>query len=185
MKKIFIFLLAISNYMTVTAQWFHDNMESGVTTGSAPNPWVNNSASSPGVTNNGVTITGPGGTGYTYWNGGWDGVSPGGITTGASLTWQTDAGSPTTTSVSFTYSLTVTGTANISSMTFGTRRNSVGHPNIAVSINGTSYTPTTTTMSNTSFTPNSVTVSPALNFTTGQTITIVFYIAKITKTFMM
>lgn len=165
---IFLFIATAAS-----AQWYHDDM--GTTTfGSGPNPWINaaTACNPPGTTNLGVTVAGPGGTGYTNWNGGWSGSGTG--IAGASLTWQTDVGSPTTTSVSFTYSISVSGTATISSMTFGTRRNSVGHTNVAVAINGTPYTPTTTMMTTTTWTPNSVAVSPVRSYTAGQFITIVF-----------
>lgn len=171
-KNFLLFLVLSFTSTIVSAQWFYDDGGT-VNSGVAPNPWVNSSASSPGVTNNGVTLTGPGGTGYANWNGGWDGVSTGTTANGASLTWQTNVGSSTTTSVSFSYSLSVTGAATISSLSFGMRRNSSGHTNLAVTINGVPYTPSTSTMSNTSWTPVTVNVSPVLSFTAGDNISIV------------
>ena len=171
-KKIYTLILAFSLIASVaSAQWFHDDMN-GPTSGTAPSPYVNTSAACnpPGITNQGVTIVGQ--VGAPTWFGGWDGSGSGtGASAGSCITWTNFATGNT--SVVYTYTLAVTGNATISSMTFGARRNSNGHQNISVSINGTSYTPSPATLTTTGWTPVSVSVSPVRNFTAGNTITIV------------
>jgi len=185
MKKnilILPFILCLVCHFTANAQWFYDDMGT-INSGFTTNPWVNSTpaCNPPGVTNLGVSVLGQAGltTGTPAWFGGWDGVSAGSGSSGGALNWFGQLPGPPitnvsgTTNVNYTYSLHVTGSATITSITFGMRRNSNGCPTLSTfTINGTSYTPTATNLSGTGWFANSVTISPAVTVS-GGTITIV------------
>jgi hypothetical protein len=172
---------ATSNEITMTvnpAPWFYDNMGL-VTTGVASLPWVNSSTACnpPGAINQGVVVNSN--VGSANWFGGWDGVSTGATAVEGALCWfgQTPGNPPVnvagSTFVNYTYTINVTGIATITSLTFGMRRNTEGHPNLSTfTINGTPYTPSVTNLSTTNWTANSLTFSPAITVTKN-TLTIV------------
>lgn len=128
--------------MPLSAQWFNDNMGTAATGVATTCPWKNlTTACNPsGVTNLGVCVTGsvgtcsggtPSGSPYWFLNGsgpafGWT-QGPAANTRGYSV-------------CTFTYTLTVTGSATISSGSFVIRRSSTATSTISTfTINGTSY----------------------------------------------
>jgi hypothetical protein len=170
MKKTTLSLLPMAVMLLfaplLNAQWFNDNM--GTTgSGAAPNPWVNTtSACNPvGITNQGMTVAGMGtATGSAQY-------FQGHPAAGLSIAWNTSSVGGT--GCTFTYSMLVTGSASINGMSFQVRRSTFGSPNIAVTVNGVSRTPTPNTFANLSvFTLINVAV-PTTNFVAGNTITVV------------
>ena len=149
-----ILMLFVPMIVQAQTPWFYDDMGTNANnTNALPLPYINSTpACNPaGVVNLGLQVTGlPNGTanGTPINHGGWDGVSYLASASGASVCWTGQTGYPSnvvssngTTSVNFTYTLNVTGTATITSLAFGMRRNNgLGLNSLAaVSINGTSY----------------------------------------------
>jgi Secretion system C-terminal sorting domain len=158
-----LFILSIFGAIPASAQWFYDNVSSGFTSGTATLPWVNTTSACnpPGVTNLGVTVTGA--VGGAVWLSGWDGVNDNNNASGSAIGWQASSGN--------SYTLNVTGSVTINSITFGVRRSSNGAPTVSFKLNGTSYTPSLTNLSTTNWFAETVTVSPAVTVTAG-TVTI-------------
>jgi Secretion system C-terminal sorting domain len=134
---VWLCLLNILSIASIQAQWFYDDMGTTNSGYILSGLWKNTtSACNPlGVTNQGVVISGTPGatTGTPGLSGGWDGSSTGSTSTAGSICWLGQTPTPPTnvpgtTSVTFTYTITVASgyTVNISSITFGARRNSTG-----------------------------------------------------------
>ncbi len=163
MKKLiqlFFVVFSLCYTSALNAQWFNDNMGT-ITSGGAPCPWDNPSIMPPGVTNDGVCVTGS--NGAPAWG---VGASGGGYGWGT-----TSAGN---TACTFTYTLVVTGSATVTTVNFDVRSSTTNGPNTLVfTINGVSYNRTITTGSDfnpvsidvTDFTVNGVTLPITMAFT--------------------
>jgi hypothetical protein len=171
MKKMTILSLPLVLTLICTsllnAQWFNDDMGTSGS-GAAPNPWVNTTpaCNPPGVTNLGMAVAGLGtasGSAQYF---------QGSSASGLSIGWNTTSVGGT--GCTFTYNMSVTGSATINGMSFQVRRSTFGSPNIAVTLNGSPLMPSPNTFANLStFTLITVAVPTPVTVTAGNMITVV------------
>jgi len=149
----FVGLLSGSSIALHAQVWFLDDMGDAIhSVGTmAPSNWQNSSSTcNPiGVLNNGVSLS----TGVTqaYWQSG----------NASAIAYS--SGTFSGSSVSFSYNISLGATVTISALSVDARRSNNGAPNLSVSINGISYTPTVSTIG-TTFTTSTLNFSPALSF---------------------
>jgi hypothetical protein len=185
----FVFLALMLNMSSAQAQWLHDDFGLS-TSGTVPTPYINTSlaANPTGIINQGLVITtnNTSNTGTRTFFPGWSGTAGSNTISGGAVTWNWDQVSmapmlkPTEVNFTYTIQLATGASAQISSLSFGLRRGTSSLQNLShVSINGNNYkgntvvsNSTTQQLSNTSWQSAVCTLPTTLNFTSGQTITI-------------